>query len=73
MTNSIPLHASRLFTGPPSPGLQHYRDQARLAWFDRMALALQDAERVFSKLSSADDEVDCLERIREVLKGVEHL
>lgn len=51
----------------------HYTDQAKLAWFDRLVNTLADAERVFSQLSSADDEVECLERMREVLEGVKGL
>lgn len=60
-------------SAPPAPHVQHYLDLARLAWFDRLVTTLQDAERVFSQLSSADDEFECLVRMREVIDGVRHL
>lgn len=72
MTAEI-ITLGRAVPAAPSPHVQHYTDQAKLAWFDRMARCIENGERIFRQPSDPMDEIAWLEEAREVLAGIEHL
>jgi len=53
---------------PPSPAVQHYTDQARLAWYDRIRASLEECVRVFGTNSCPHAEHDALRLANDILK-----
>lgn len=72
MTAEI-IQLGRVIPAAPSPHVQHYIDQARLAWFDRMVNCLEAGERIFGGHGSGLEQLEWLAEAREITKGVENL